>query len=154
MELDLQDLSREMTLDVLCHWLSLGELAGIVFDRMPADAQDIIRRFPDNWTTLVPAMACMNPITRETGQALLATAIRELEALSHPAATMVPKTDMGSGAVDEDLRRRVADLEEENRTLRGVISIIHESSAAALSGLPDRGDEHGQERAADRAVRF
>lgn len=123
-------------------WLAMHEVAGTVFDGLPPDQQDTIRRDGQPITTPLAMLVGSKPEVRELAATILRDVLAFYEgSLSYPLATVGAKTDTEDAGVGrvEELQAEVDQLEEKMARIEGLLRELVDLVGGSRSGTPQPG---------------
>jgi hypothetical protein len=130
---DLRHLSIDMARDVLEEWLRLNRLSGDVYEALPEPVKEWARDNGGGFGTLLPTLALMDPVRRETAGAVVEGLLRTIDDIS--ASLSYPRANLDDVEEDRAIIERITD----------------ERALAALAGLM-LSTSHAH-RAADQRLR-
>jgi hypothetical protein len=118
LHVDLRHLSIDMARDVLEEWLRLNRLSGDVYEALPDAVKEWARDNGGGFGTLLPTLALMDPVRRETAGAVVEGLLRTLEEVSDSLSQgehMIDLTDErpGEAEMDDQTERRLTTLEQQ-----------------------------------------
>jgi hypothetical protein len=94
MHVDLRHLSIDMARDVLEEWRRLNRLSGDVYEALPDSVKEWARDNGGGFGTLLPTLALMDPMRRETAGAVVEGLLRTLEEVSESLSQGPPTIDL------------------------------------------------------------
>jgi hypothetical protein len=118
MHVDLRHLSIDMARDVLEEWRRLNRLSGDVYEALPDSVKEWARDNGGGFGTLLPTLALMDPMRRETAGAVVEGLLRTLEEVSESLSQGPPTIDLtderpSEAEMDEQTERRLTTLEQQ-----------------------------------------